>query len=388
MKALRLLILALALPLAACGDDDGGATPTGAGGDGTGGLPAGGGGQGAEGGMGGEGGQVEGPTPEQILSTPWQLLDAAPSINGKQDDLYFLSPELGYSVNGLGRIYKTVDGGASWTQLVDQPGTYFRAILFVDEQRGFAGNIGPDYFPGVTDDTPLYGTTDGGATWAPVAIEGPAVKGICNFTKSSDEHIVGVGRVGGPAFLIKSSDAGATWTSLDLNDDIAMLIDARFTTPEKGIIVGGDALSPAGSHTVILSTEDGGATWSERYRSTQTGELAWKISFPSEEVGYVSVLRQGTGAVVLKTTDGGETWARLPLTVAPYAAKGIGFITEDIGWVGGEGPSLPVYRTADGGATWQEDASLGPYLNRFRFVDPWTAYAIGQSIHKLSIPHP
>ena len=27
------------------------------------------------------------------------------------------------------------------------------------------GNIGPDYFPGVTDPTPLYATHDGGASW-------------------------------------------------------------------------------------------------------------------------------------------------------------------------------------------------------------------------------
>jgi photosystem II stability/assembly factor-like uncharacterized protein len=385
MRAFRLVLLPLAICSNACGDDD--SSSTGPGSGGSGGVVTGGGGQGVGGDdAGGQGGAAVGPTPEEILAASWQLLEAAPTINGKQDDLYFLTPDLGYSVNGLGHIYRTVDGGASWTDLVDQPGTYFRAIVFVDEQRGFAGNIGPGYFPGVTDPTPLYGTEDGGETWEPVSIAGPEIGGICNFHKIDDQHLVGVGRVGGPAFLIKTSDAGATWTSLDLNAEIAMLIDARFTTPDRGIIVGNDSLSPS-SHTLILSTEDGGQTWTERYKSGQGGELAWKISFPSPEVGYVSVLRQAPGAVVLKTIDGGESWERLPLSVEAYAAKGIGFITDEIGWVGGEGPGKPVYRTSDGGLTWEADPSLGPYINRFRFIDPWTGYAIGQSIHKLSIAH-
>ena len=50
--------------------------------------------------------------------------------------------------------------------------------------------------------------------------------------------------------------------------------------------------------------------------------------------------------------------------------------------------NTPAYRTADGGETWQEAPGLGPLINRFRFVDPWTAYAIGASVYELRIPQP
>ena len=65
----------------------------------------------------------------------------------------------GFYVNGLGRIFRTADGGRSWERVRDTPGTYFRAIGMLDARTGFAGNIGTDYFPGVTDTNPLYRTS-------------------------------------------------------------------------------------------------------------------------------------------------------------------------------------------------------------------------------------
>src|SRR5579859_4086435 len=102
----------------------------------------------------------DGPSDDQILSASWVKLSAAPSISGKQDDLYFVDPSIGFSVNGMGRIYGTTDGGQTFTKLLDQPGTYFRAVSFLDASHGFAANIGTDYYPGVTDTQPLYETND------------------------------------------------------------------------------------------------------------------------------------------------------------------------------------------------------------------------------------
>jgi photosystem II stability/assembly factor-like uncharacterized protein len=351
----------------ACGSDPAAEPPPGGGGAGTGGS-----------------GGIATPSDEAILSSEWVELATAPKINGKQDDLYFVTVDLGYAVNGNGEIHKTEDGGDTWELVFEQPGTYFRAVMFLDADRGFAGNIGTDYYPGVSDETPLYRTTDGGRSWTPVAIDGPTVKGICNLTKTDDQHLVAVGRVGGPSFIALSSDGGESWTSRDLDSELGMLIDAYFPTPEEGFIVGASSLSSP--RTIVLHTTDAGASWEPVFTSTDGPELAWKISFPTPDTGYVSVLAvQGTPSSFLKTTDGGATWAKLPLIDGPYEAKGIGFINERIGWVGGEAPGEPAYRTRDGGETWEPDTTLGAYVNRFRFVDPWTGYAIGAAVHKLEV---
>ena len=84
---------------------------------------------------------------------------------GKQDDIFFVDSATGWYANGLGKIFRTRDGGKSWKRVIHKKGTYFRCLGFLDATHGFAGNIGPGYFPGVTDTTWLYETKDGGETW-------------------------------------------------------------------------------------------------------------------------------------------------------------------------------------------------------------------------------
>jgi photosystem II stability/assembly factor-like uncharacterized protein len=235
----------------------------------------------------------------------------------------------------------------------------------------------------------LYETKDGGGTWNPVTnITGPAASGICNLTVIDAQHIVAVGRANGPSFMLSSSDGGASWTSIDLNTDFTMVIDARFTSPTEGIVVGQDA---AKGRCVVKHTADGGKTFDSVFMATAPGSLCWKISFPSNNVGYVAIQDEAKGPPAFaKTSDGGKTWTEMPLpaqssATAPFPAIGIGFITENVGWVSPEDSSMPTYLTTDGGQTWTQDATLESPINRFRFVDKNTAYAIGAATWKLDI---
>ena len=328
---------------------------------------------------------------QAVTAAVWAELANGPKVTGgaKQDDIWFTSATRGFAVSGpASAIYKTEDGGSTWTTLLTHPGTYFRSILFVDDNHGFASNLGPSPESGITDTNILYETKDGGATWAPVtSITGPMPTGICNQTKVDAQHLVAVGRVGGPAFLMTSSDSGATWASKDLSSQFQMLIDARFTSPTEGILVGGSAANPMAC--TIVHTSDGGQTFDTVFTSKTHDSLCWKISFPSDQVGYVSVQDTDTGTPTFaKTTDGGKTWSEKPLpmnTKGPYPGIGMGFITEEIGWVSPDDPTLPTYRTLDGGETWTADAALKSPINRFRFVDPTTSYAIGAAVWKLTV---
>ncbi len=183
---------------------------------------------------------------------------------------------------------------------------------------------------------------------------------------------------------MKSADAGASWTSIELTSQIGMLIDVHFRNEQEGVLIGGtNAFSP---YTIVLHTMDGGDTWTTAFEGTHPGELGWKLSFPSELVGYASVIGQSSPSTFLKTVDGGATWEEQTLIETPYSAKGIGFLTDDIGWIGGENPGAqPAMRTTDGGLTWEEAPGLGALINRFRFVGGYTGYAIGMTIYKLEI---
>ena len=72
----------------------------------------------------------------------------------KQDALAFVGPT-GWYGNGTGKVFRTHDFGEHWQSVWKNPGTYVRALEFVDENIGFLGNVGPGYFPNVADKHPL-----------------------------------------------------------------------------------------------------------------------------------------------------------------------------------------------------------------------------------------
>jgi photosystem II stability/assembly factor-like uncharacterized protein len=303
---------------------------------------------------------------------------------GKQDDIYFIDARTGWYVNGLGRIYKTTDGGETWVLKLNQPGTYFRCIAFLDAKRGFAGTIGTDYYPNVTDPTPLYETRDGGDTWSAVTrISGPVVKGLCAIHVVG-KHVYAAGRVGGPAFLMVSHDAGETWASSDLAPYTAIITDILMFDERNGIICGSSDADTTKANARIITTDDGGATWTTRYQSARPYEITWKVSFPTRRVGYVTIQsydpsKDVTLRVVARTVDGGATWTELPLT-RDFAVRefGVAFLDEQTGWVGA---TTTGFETRDGGASWAP-VNLGRAVNKIRLLEG-TGYAIGTEIYKL-----
>lgn len=343
-------------------------------------------------GTGGAGGAVD-PLEAVVKANDWVKLAGGPMVGGgaKQDDIFFLDASTGFAASGpKSQILKTTDGGVTWSPSFTHVGTYFRAVLFLDPQHGFAGNLGAGLAPSIDDATLIYETKDGGGTWDPVtSITGAEAKGLCNFTAIDSTHVVGVGRANGPANMLVSSDAGASWDSTDLSSYFSMVIDAHFSSVTEGVIAGMDKST---QHCTIMRTTDGGATFDAVFTSKTQGSLCWKLHFPSNDVGYAAVQDTAGGpGTFAKTVDGGATWAELPLpALTPatkgYGAIGVGFINDDIGWMSAEDPKLPTYRTFDGGVTWEVDPVLKSPINRFRFVDAHTAYAIGAAVWKLELP--
>lgn len=344
------------------------------------------------------------PLPALVSTGDWQVSPSEP-FRGKQDDLVFPTSKRGFYGNGDGKLFRTDDGGASWQKLFEKPGTFIRAVGFLDDQHGFVGNLGPDAFPNVTDTNLLYRTDDGGTTWSPVALPDlEGARGVCsidiltidavNAGHPNHKQIVHVGgRVGGPASLFRSDDAGASWKRLPLPPKVAMILDVKFLTPSLGFVFAGSDPDVATSHGLIARTQDAGLTWQVVYESTRPFELMWKASFPSRLVGYASLQNYSDATetpdphrYVVKTTDGGATWKELPLVEqADVRQLGIGFVDDQHGWVG----AMPHgFETTDGGATWKPVPSMPKATNKIRIVrNPTGAevWAIGLDIRHLTL---
>lgn len=342
--------------------------------------------------------------PAGVAAPPaWEKLPTEP-FRGKQDDVVFVDERHGWYGNGDGKLFGTRDGGDTWELLWHQPGTFVRALAFVDAQVGVLGNIGTDYFPGVTDRVPLYRSTDGGRSWSPAALEGDPLTGVCALQVLRAQvinagvleervRLFAAGRVGGPAAFAVSDDLGATWRVRDLSSACGMVLDVHFFDLREGLLAAASSHDVAQSRALVLRTSDGGETWQEAWRGERPFELTWKLSFPERDTGFVTIQSydpdpSASRRCVGRSTDGGRSWAELPL-VDDHAVRafGVAFLDARTGWVG----AVPGgFRTDDGGATWRRE-DFGPAVNKLRVVrgaQADTVFALGTGLQRLRLPHP
>jgi len=314
--------------------------------------------------------------PTAIGQPQWRVLPNGPVAGGRHDDVFFLNADTGWVVNGNGEIHKTTDGGASWENLFNAS-VYFRCVGFANAMNGWAGTL--DHLE------PLYATTDGGESWAPVAnIADPRPESICGIWAVNDSVVFASGAYWGVPRVIKTADAGATWTSVNLSLLAGALVDCYFFNEDSGFVVGSSDSDLNMGEARVLFTADGGTSWQQRYVGTRPGELCWKITFTTENIGFVSIedfVSSPPTVYYLKTTDRGQTWEDKVFRTVHYDEQGIGFATPTTGWIGGWGG--PTYETTDGGDSWHL-AGFGVLMNRFRFLSDTLGYAVGQRVYKYS----
>lgn len=286
--------------------------------------------------------------PMANAQTPvWTQFANSPSSTTRHDDIYMLNSSTGWTARGRGGIFKTTDGGQTWVQKLNKTDTHFRCISFLNASHGFAGNLGPgSYDASVTETNVLFETFDGGETWTnhPGFVE-QGMLGVCTFNVLDSQTISAGGRVRGPAYFIRSTDGGTNWsvTNLTAAGIMGGIMDTYFKDATNGFVVGMDTGTFAVScgstyYGRIARTTNGGASWFPVATTTIPCCYFWKMSWPSPQVGYVSLQQNVTSdtnlnntLIYYKTTDGGVTWTS---NGVPYAAISPTIVTSVDGFIG------------------------------------------------------
>jgi uncharacterized protein (TIGR03437 family) len=247
----------------------------------------------------------------------------------------------GDGVRGAG-IFKTTDGGATWTRLASTATSDFHFVNDIvvspnDNRRIYAATR-----------TGVWSTTDGGGTWTrtlnPSGIFGGALAGGCLDlairTDRITDHVLAACGTFEQAMVYRNTDAagGGDWTAVLTEPGMGRTALAIAPSNQNVIYALASSIDPNSPfylalHAVFRSM-DGGASWTAQTRNTAANKMNTAIlSFPifafGTDCGYA-----------LGDYFGGQAWYDLTIAVDPADADRV--------WAGG----IDLFRSDDGGVNW------------------------------------
>jgi photosystem II stability/assembly factor-like uncharacterized protein len=189
--------------------------------------------------------------------------------------------------------------------------------------------------------------------------------------------------------LRRTTDGGRTWDDVSPKDASGLEfrdVEARDRWRATVLAIGeGDA-------SRILTTRDGGATWTTTFVNHDPAAFYDCMDFyPDGRHGLAMSDPVGGRFRILATDDGGRSWHVLPTRGMPPAVEGeFGFaasgtclvISGHTAWIASGGTASRVFRSRDGGRTWSvTDAPIpaapsgGVFSLAFR--NPWEGVMVG-----------
>lgn len=258
----------------------------------------------------------------------------------------------------------------------------------------------------------VWKSTNRGITWTSIFDHQPVSTGgdLAIFAGNPDILWLGTGEQNNRQSsswgngVYRSNDGGATWTHLGL-DGTAAIAKVRLHPTDEDVawVAAAGNLWRAGPDRGVYKTTDGGRTWTKAlYVDSLTGATDLVLDPANPDVLYAATYQRmrapwgfnggGPGSAIYKTTDGGSTWQKLANGL-PEGDKGrIGLAiaqtyprmllaTVEHPTAGG------TYRTEDGGETWVRANTTNPrpmYYSKV-FIDPTNerrAYILGVEVFR------
>jgi photosystem II stability/assembly factor-like uncharacterized protein len=219
-------------------------------------------------------------------------------------------------------------------------------------------------------------TADGGITWGKLSVPDADKLDFRDIDAVSETtaYILSIG-AGAASRIYKTTDAGAHWTLQFTSDDAKAFFDAMsFWDAQHGIAMS-DSVD---GHFVIITTEDGGATWTrvaaDRLPPALLNEGGFAGSGTNIAVMNGDHAWVGTGAAatarVLVTVDAARSWRIVDTPIASSASSGIFSVAfRDLQHgvaVGGDyrreaDATDNAARTDNGGLTWAPIKGMGGF---------------------------
>lgn len=264
-------------------------------------------------------------------------------------DVHFTSLNTGYVTTSNGVLFKTTNGGGTWTTDTIAANQSIKSISFADANNGWV----------LSDFVKLRKTTNAGTIWNLISKGNIEQIRDVFFTDTSTGWAVGEAGT-----IMRTTNSGENWALLNrtTNDNLNSI--AVNTTPDKQVVSG----CIVGDSGRLLRTIDNGVSWSDIPPLTnQNLNSVFNIAET-----YWAV---GNNAIVLKSVDGGQNWLvkNIPDTTD---LNSVFFINADTGW--SVGKLGLIYKTTDGGENWKRIVSI--FKNELfdvYFINDTTGWFVG-----------
>lgn len=312
------------------------------------------------------------------------------------------NPSVVYIGAAQGGVWKSTNGGTSWSALTDTQPSLAVGSIAIDPNNTniiYVGtgeqNFAQDSYYGAG----ILKSIDGGSTWTqltgtgvgfvPPGSDPTFIGGVAVEPGNSDVVLAAVGLAGNinfgqTGYVARSTDGGSTWTKV-LTATGNTAANVVFFDPTNGSVA-----YAAIQNKGVYRSADGGATWtflagtgSNVFPTTNVGRIALAIAPSSPTTLYASVgIPFSTLLGIWKTTDSGANWTKVSGTLQ-YCPEGqcwynnaiaVDPANANVVYAGGDiNPSTgstQVYRSTDGGSTWAlvpNNNQLHPDLHALTF---------------------
>jgi photosystem II stability/assembly factor-like uncharacterized protein len=287
-----------------------------------------------------------------------------------------MTPTTLYAGGTDGGIFKSTNGGGSWSAggglAVTGAGYTDVLALAIDPRspttlyasaRGCTEFIVDDYQYYCFSYFNVFKSADGGGSWTAIGdgLASEAVYALTIDPQSSTTLYAGTA-----AGVFTSADGGSSWSSvntgLTVTSAYALAIDPLTPT----------TLYAGTADRGVFKTTDGGGSWSAANTGlSATYVLALAINLVTPTTLYAT-LWTGSGAGVIKSADGGNSWSAINtgLTATHVQALAIDPQTPTTLYAGTD---RGVFKTTDGGGSWSSVSNgLGGAAVGVLIIDPLT----------------
>ncbi len=289
----------------------------------------------------------------------WFSLGPA-NLAGRMLDLEFdpSNPSILYGAAASGGLWKSFDGGQTWTPLTDDLptlGVGAVAVLPSDPNVVLMGTGEGTYNYGRVAGVGVLKSTDGGITWSTTSLNYDVAQGH-GFHVMEVNPLTGTILGGATDGLWRSTDAGETWTAVKAGGNY---FDVKWKPGDANrvyCVKGSDSVG----NSVKVSTDDG-LTWTKAGTGQPTYNLIGKsklsVTPADPSLVYVIYVNRSTSGLlgVYRSTDDGATWTLQ--ADEPNMTGGQGWYNltlhadpNDAAKLIAGGVSL--YRSFDAGVTW------------------------------------